>query len=126
VAKHQAHSQSAATSSTHVTSRQTHNADRDSDDDDSCSSCGSIDDNDSDIDALDQDEDVILAAETAQQADLVEAKQSAELELVLTDSEWNVASMALAKVSSNSCPQMKSLLIAPNSLLSLPTGSTTH
>jgi hypothetical protein len=125
-AKHQAHSQSAATSSTCATSRQTHNTDRDSDDDDSCSSCGSIDDNDSDIDALDQDEDVILAAEMAQQADLVEAKQSAELELVLTDSEWNVASMALAKVSSNSCPQMKSLLITPNSLLSLPTGSTTH
>jgi hypothetical protein len=90
-----------------VTARETHNADTDSDHDDSCSSCGSIDDNDSDIDALDQDEDVILAVEMAQQADLIEAKQLAELELVLTDSEWNVASTALAKVCSNCCSQMK-------------------
>jgi hypothetical protein len=105
-AQRQAHARSMATL-TRVTARQTLNSDSDSDDDDSRSSYGGDDDDDSDVETLDQDEDVIRAAEAAQQADLIEAEQSAELEFVLTDSEQNVASMALAKVSGDCCPQMK-------------------
>jgi hypothetical protein len=91
----------AAKRQAHVTARQACNSDSDSDDNDGRSSYGrdDNDDNDSDVDALDQDEDVIRAAEVAQQEDLVEAEQSAELEFVLTDSERNVASTVLAKVS---------------------------
>ena len=50
-------------------------------------------------DALDQDEDVIRAAEEAQEEDLDEAVQSAELEVTVTDHERCVASTALSKVS---------------------------
>jgi hypothetical protein len=52
-----------------------------------------------DDDAPDQDEDVIRDAEDAQQTDLVEAAQSAELELTVKDYERKAASTALAKVS---------------------------
>ena len=86
---------------TRVPTRQTHGAasdlsDSDSGDDDDCSSCGG---DGGDIDMPDQDEDVIRAAEAAQQVDLAEAEQEAERELVVMDSEQKVASTALAKVS---------------------------
>jgi hypothetical protein len=48
---------------------------------------------------LDQDEDVIRAAEEAQEGDLAEAAQSAELEVMVTHSEQKAASTALSKVS---------------------------
>ena len=70
-------------------------SDGDSDDDMSDDS-----DNGTDLlDGLDQDEDVVLSAEAAQQEDIDQAIQSAELEVRVTDSEQTVASMALAKVS---------------------------
>lgn len=57
-------------------------------------------DSDSDpLDRLNQDEDVIRVAEEAQEEDLDEAAQSAELEVMLTDSERKAASTALSKVS---------------------------
>ena len=72
--------------------------DSDSGDDDDCPPHSSGN-NDGDIDMPDQDEDVIRAAEAAQQADLDEAEQAAELELAVTDGEQKIASTALAKVS---------------------------
>ena len=51
------------------------------------------------LDGLDQDEDVVLSAEAAQQEDINQAIQSAELKVRVTDSEQTVASTALAKVS---------------------------
>lgn len=50
-------------------------------------------------DTLDQDEDVILAAEAAQQEDLNDAEESAELAVMVTGDERKVASTALSKVS---------------------------
>jgi hypothetical protein len=50
-------------------------------------------------DGLDQDEDVIRAAEAAQQEDIDEAMQLAELEVTVADSEQKTASTALSKVS---------------------------
>jgi len=79
----------------------------DSSDDDSCSSDGDDEDCDAttgagDLDAsdmLDQDEDVIRAAEEAQEEDLREAAQLAELKVAVTDGEQKAASTALSKVS---------------------------
>jgi hypothetical protein len=51
------------------------------------------------FDTLDQDEDIIRAAEEAQAEDLNEAAQSAELQVIVTDGEQKVASTALSKVS---------------------------
>jgi hypothetical protein len=48
---------------------------------------------------LDQDEDVLRAAEEAQQEDLDIAAQCAELEVKVTRAEQNAASAALSKVS---------------------------
>ena len=66
--------------------------DTDEDDDDEC---------DAHIDDLgtDQDEDVIRAAEEAQEGDLDEATNEAELTVTVTDHEKKVASKALSKVS---------------------------
>ena len=50
-------------------------------------------------DGVDQDEDVIRAAEAAQQEDLDEAVQSAELEVTVAGCEQMAASTALSKVS---------------------------
>jgi len=81
--------------------------DGDSSDDDSDSSDGADDEagtgvNDIDpSDALDQDEDVIQAAEEAQEKDLDEAAQLAELEVAVTNHERHVASTALSKVSTS-------------------------
>ena len=72
----------------------------DSSDGDSDNDMSDDSDNGTDpLDGLDQDEDVILWAEAAQQEDIDQAIQSAELEVRVTDSEQTVASMALAKVS---------------------------
>ena len=51
------------------------------------------------LDTLDQDEDIICAAEEAQEEDLNKAAQSAELEVTVTDSEQKAASTTLSKVS---------------------------
>ena len=66
--------------------------DTDEDDDDEC---------DAHIDDLgtDQDEDVIRAAEEAQEGDLDEAANEAELTVTVTDHKKKVASKALSKVS---------------------------
>ena len=71
-----------------------------SSDSDGHSSCDDNDGgDDSDSDTPDQDEDVIQAAETAQEKDLAKAEQSAELNVKVTDGEQKAASTALAKVS---------------------------
>jgi hypothetical protein len=51
-----------------------------------------------DNDALDQDEDVIHAAEAAQQIDVDEASMFVELEITVTEKQQKVASTALTKV----------------------------
>ena len=71
------------------------NGDDDGDDDEA--GTGINDSNPSDV--LDQDEDVIQAAEEAQEKDLDEAAQLAELEVTVTNHERHVASTALSKVS---------------------------
>ena len=50
------------------------------------------------LDTLDQDEDVILAAEEAQEEDLNEAAKLAELRITIVDGEQKTASTALLKV----------------------------
>ena len=124
-AKHQ------ASNSTRAPIRQTHgdSSDSDSGDDNDCSSCdgngdGNGDGDGGDIDMADQDEDVIRAAEAAQQVDLDEAEQLAELEITVTNSERKVASTALAKVSNHRL-QMRISTDCAHSSLSLPTRSTT-
>ena len=62
-----------------------------------------------------QDNDIIQAAEEAQQVDLVEA----EHELVLTDSEQKAALTALAKVSSVIVNWSTRILIVPWQLTKL-------
>ena len=52
------------------------------------------------LDTLDQDDDVIQAAEEAQQEDLNEAVCLANLEIMVTNGEWEAASTALSKISS--------------------------
>lgn len=80
-------------------------ADSDLSDEDDFNEDGSPDEDsdtgadDFDPSALDQDEDVIRAAEETQEEDLIEAARSAELEVTVTDSEQTVASTALSKVS---------------------------
>jgi hypothetical protein len=108
------HQQSATTSNlTRVPARQTHPP-------------ASDNNNNSNANMPHQDEDVIFVAEAAQQADLIDAEQLAELELTVTDSEQKIALMALVKVSSAIVVcRCKCLLIVPNSSLSLPTGSAT-
>ena len=69
----------------------------DGNDDDDEAGTGINDSNPSDV--LDQDEDVIQAAEEAQEKDLDEAAQLAELEVTVTNHERHVASTALSKVS---------------------------
>jgi len=93
--------------STHAPTKRTRGADDDlsssgSSDSDGHSSCDDGDNNggdDSDIDTPDQDEDVIRVAEAAQEEDLAEAEQLAELTVQVTNGEQKVASTALAKVS---------------------------
>ena len=71
--------------------------DSDDDGDDDEAGTGINDSNPSDV--LDQDEDVIQAAEEAQEKDLDEAAQLAELEVTVTNHERHVASTALSGVS---------------------------
>ena len=79
----------------------------DSSDDDCCASDDDSGNDDDDrcnpdfdpLDILDQDEVVIWATEEAQEEDLNEAAQLAELEVVVMDKEQKVASTALSKVS---------------------------
>jgi hypothetical protein len=84
--------------------------------------------NNYDPDAPDQDEDVIRDAEDAQQTDLVEAAQSAELELMVKDYQRKVASTALAKVSLAITIKTSKgyLLISFDSSLNLRIKSTTR
>ncbi len=78
-----------------------------SSDDDCCASDDDSGNDDDDrcnpdfdpLDILDQDEVVIWATEEAQEEDLNEAAQLAELEVVVMDKEQKVASTALSKVS---------------------------
>jgi hypothetical protein len=74
--------------------------DSDDDNDDECNAPAN-DLGDADTNGLhtDQDEDVIRAAEEAQEGDLDEAAQTAELAVVVTDGEQKTASTALSKVS---------------------------
>ena len=75
--------------------------DNDDDDNDNCSD--GDDDNGCDAHTsdlgTDQDEDIIQAAEEAQEGDLDEAAQSAELAIMVTDGKQKVASTALSKAS---------------------------
>ena len=98
-------------------------SDGDSSDDDGCLSDGA--DNDNPMDMLDQDEDVIRAAEEAQEEDLDEVAQSAELELMVTDSEQHAASTALSKVGRAVPTAREYLLTALDSLLNSRSRSTT-
>ena len=117
---HQAHKQpvvrsvSARGPGRTVTTRQNQGTDCDSD---GSGSSDSDDDEECDDDAdppdvLDQDEDVIRAAEEAQQEDLDAAEEMAETEVMVVGSEQKAASTALSKVScSIHCPKYY-LLIA--------------
>ena len=71
--------------------------DDDDDDDDDDVSDGMR--RDASDDTLDQDEDVIHAAEEAQEADLNDAAESAGLEVTVMDDEQKAASTALSKAS---------------------------
>jgi hypothetical protein len=73
-------------------------SDSSDDDGDDSSSADAGDFNPSDDQDLDQDEDVIRAAEQVQQQDLDEAAQLAEAEINVTGNEQWVASTALSKV----------------------------
>ena len=75
--------------------RRTTDVDSDLSDEDSDASADDLDLSD----VLDQDEDIIRAAEEAQEEDLAEAAQLAELEVAVTDSEQTSASMAVSKIS---------------------------
>ena len=75
--------------------RRTTDVDSDLSDEDSDASADDLDLSD----VLDQDEDVIRAAEEAQEEDLAEAAQLAELKVAVTDSEQTSTSMAVSKVS---------------------------
>ena len=81
----------------------TDQADQDSNDGDNYfpdnSNVKGCNDDDAASDTLDQDKDVILAAEAAQQEDLDNAEELAELVIMVTGDEWKVASTALSKVS---------------------------
>ena len=77
------------------------------------------------LDTLDQDNDVIQAAEEAQQEDLNEAAHLANLEIMVTNGEREAASMALSKVSSVTS-YWDYLLIIPDSSQDLCIRSTTH
>jgi hypothetical protein len=89
-----------STSTSSVSTRQTRQSDSsddnnnysDDDDDDECNA-------DANELGTDQDEDIIRAAEEAQESDLNEAVQSAELVVTVTDGEQKAASTALSKVS---------------------------
>jgi hypothetical protein len=100
-----------------VTTRQNQGTGRDSDGNGSSDSDDDPCDDDSDDDAdppdvLHQDEDVIHAAEEAQQEDLDHAEETAEIEVTVAGSEQKAASTALSKVScSIHCPKYY-LLIA--------------
>jgi hypothetical protein len=93
--------------------------DTDEDDDDEC---------DAHIDDLgaDQDEDVIRAAEEAQEGDLDEAANEAELTVTVTDHEKKVASKALSKVSDIIYLGAQYLLITLYSSQNSRTRSTTR
>ena len=74
----------------------------DGDDDSSDEEC---DDDTDPSDVFDQDEDVIRAAEEAQQEDLDDAEETAEIEITVAGSEQETASTALSKAScSIHCP----------------------
>ena len=80
----------------------TRSANNDPSDDDTYSSDDDNDndtDNPSPLDALDQDEDVIQAAEEAQEEVLDEAAESAERCVTVTGSKQKAASTAVSKVS---------------------------
>ena len=76
-------------------------------------------------DTLDQDEDVIRAAEEAQEADLNDAAESAGLEVTVMDNEQKAASTALSKASVAIFNFNKHLLIMLDSSRDLHTRSTT-
>ena len=59
---------------------------------------GARDDDAEPADLLDQDEDIIRAAEEAQLEDLEHAAQSAELEVLVAEHDQAVASKAVSKV----------------------------
>ena len=83
--------------------------DNDNDNDDDDDNDNDNDDDDDNVsdgmccnasdDTLDQDEDVIRAAEEAQEADLNDAAESAGLEVTVMDNEQKAASTALSKAS---------------------------
>lgn len=88
---------------------------------------GNNDTNPDSLDTLDQDEDVIRAAEESQQSDLEEAAATAESRVPVTESEQKAASTALTKVSSATVTlnYVESLLTACNSSPNSHTRSTT-
>ena len=78
---------------------ETHSSDDDDDDDDDDGNEQNPDTEPSPLDVLDQDQDVIQAAEAAQEDDLDEAAQSAEDCVTVLESEQKLASTAVSKVS---------------------------